>query len=201
MDFPHLTFTGPPIDDPGLLDRLPPDLISILKAQNGVVSHSGGFHLRGVCAAPGWHSLRAAMEGPMALHRRFPEVQAADIPFAEEACGDQFLLREGVVHRLAGETGDVGSLEMPLVPFLERVRDDGVATLNLEPLLAFLEAGQHLAPGQLLSVYPPFILTASENGVTLKAVSAAERLAFLADLAAQLHDLPDGAEITFKVVP
>jgi len=121
--------------------------------------------------------------------------------FAEEACGDQFLLRDGVVHRLAAETGDIGSLELPLMPFLERVRDDGVATLNLEPLLAFLETGHHLEPGQLLSVFPPFILMASEGGVTLKAVPAVERLLFLADLARQLHDLPDGAEITFRTVP
>jgi hypothetical protein len=175
--------------------------VALLKAQNGLVAFSGGFHLRGASTTPEWHSLRAAMEGRMALHRLFPEVRPTDIPFAEEACGDQFLLRQGVVCRLAAETGEIGSLEMGLVPFLELVRDDGVATLKLEPLLAFLEAGHHLAPGQLLSVYPPFILTASERGVTLKAVSAAERLAFLADLARQLHDLPDGAEITFQTVP
>jgi len=201
MDFPHLGFTGPPIDDADILDKLPAELVALLRERNGVVVLSGGFHLRGACTTPGWHSLRAAMEGPMALHRLFPEVKPTDVPFAEEACGDQFLLRDGVVHRLAAETGDIGSLELPLLPFLERVRDDGVATLNLEPLLAFLEAGHHLEPGQLLSVFPPFILTASEGGVTLKAVPAVERLLFLADLARQLHDLPDGAEITFKTVP
>ncbi len=201
MDFPHLTYSGPPIDDAELLDRLPVELVSILEERNGVVALSGGFHLRGACIAPEWHSLRAAMEGPLALHRLFPEVQPSDIPFAEEACGDQFLLRDGVVHRMASEAGDVGSLEVGLIPFLESVRDDGIATLNLEPLVAFLEAGQKLEPGQLLSVYPPFILAASEQGVSLKAVASGERRIFLADLARQLHDLPDGAEITLKGEP
>jgi hypothetical protein len=201
MDFPHHIYSGPPIDDPALLDRLPAELVAILDKRNGLVALSGGFHLRGACTTPEWHSLRAAVEGPLALHRLFPEVRASDIPFAEEACGDQFLLRDGIVHRMASETGDVGSLELGLLPFLESVRDDGVATLNLEPLLAFLEAGQKLEPGQLLSVYPPFILAASEQGVSLKAVSSAERMIFLADLARQLHDLPDGAEITLKVEP
>lgn len=201
MDFPHLTYSGPPIDDPELLGRLPAELVSILEERNGMVALLGGFHLRGACEAPAWHSLRAAMEGPLALHRLFPEVKPGDIPFAEEACGDQFLLRDGIVHRMAAETGDTGSLEIALRPFLESVRDDGIATLNLEPLVAFLEAGHTLEPGQLLSVYPPFILAASEQGVSLKAVPSVERMIFLSDLARQLHDLPDGAEITLKVEP
>ncbi len=201
MDFPHLIYSGPPMDDAELLGRLPVELRALLSERNGLIALSGGFHLRGACTAPEWHSLRAAMEGPLALFRLFPEVRPDDIPFAEEACGDQFLLRDGVVHRMASETGDVGSLDVGLIPFLESVRDDGIATLNLEPLVAFLEAGQKLEPGQLLSVYPPFILAASEQGVSLKAVPSTERLIFLADLARQLHDLPDGAEITLKGEP
>jgi hypothetical protein len=198
MDFPHLTYSGPPIDDPEILARVPAELMALLNERNGLIALSGGFHLRGACKEPDWHSLRYAWEGPGALHQLFAEVLESDVPFAEEACGDQFLLRNGQVIRLAAETGEVGVVGATLAAFLAAVRDDGVRTLGLEPLLAFLGEGQALAPGQLLSVYPPFCTVEARNGVSLKAIPAGERIAFLAGLAQQLMDLPDGAQVELK---
>jgi hypothetical protein len=201
MDFPHRTYSGPPIDDPAILAQLPPDLATLLQAENGLIALSGGFHLRGACREPSWHSLRAAWEGPAALHRLFPAVRPSDVPFAEEALGDQFLLRDGQVLRLGAETGELDPSGPGLVEFLASVRDDGIRVLNLEPLVAFLQEGQKLEPGQLLSSYPPFCVDAAKKGVTLRAIPSADRISFLAQLARQLKDVPDGGRVTFKVVP
>ena len=141
MDFPHLTYSGPPVDDLGILARIPADYSNLLDRTNGLIALSGGFHVRGACLAPTWHSLRAAWEGPSALHLLFPEVRPSDVPFAEEVCGDQFLLRDGQVVRLASETGEVAPVGSDLLAFLAAVRDDGVKTLGLEPLVAFLQSG------------------------------------------------------------
>ena len=199
MDFPHLTYSGPPIDDAEILARIPNDLAAYLRERNGFIALSGGFHLRGACLAPAWHSLRQAWEGQAALHRLFTEVKASDVPFAEEACGDQFLLRDGRVFRLAAETGEIGPVASDLPSFFATVLDNGIGTLGLEPLLGFLSEGAKLEPGQLLSVYPPFCTDAASNGVTLKAVPAGERIAFLADLARQLKDVPDGGVIDLNL--
>ncbi len=44
-----------------------------------------------------------------------------------------------------------------------------------------------LAPGQLPSVYPPFCTKEAADGVSLSAVAAEDRLAFLADFARALR--------------
>ena len=52
----------------------------------------------------------------------------------------------------------------------------------------------------MLSASPPFCIQESADGVSLAPISAGERRRFLADLAAQLRDVPDGGEIEFRVV-
>ena len=130
--------------------------------------------------------------GPGALSVLFPAVQSTDVPFAQDVFGDQFLLRDGVVFRLTGETGDVESLDVDLDGFLEQASADPFGYLDLAHLEQFLADGGRLLPGQLLSVYPPFIAAESAAGASLRPISAAERLAFLASLARQLRDIPDG---------
>jgi len=203
MMFENVTFVGPPVDDPALLDDLPTELGDILRQVNGAVAFRGGFHLRGACTAPAWHSLRAAWRGPESVAARYPAaVRAADVPFAQDALGDQFLLRDGTVHRLAAETGDLEALGVSLGAFLERVGANAVEYLALAPLLAFeRDTGGRLEPGQLLSAYPPFCTKEAAAGVSLRAVPAGERLAFLADFARQVAGLADGTVAEVRVTP
>lgn len=191
-------YVGPPIDDAQILDRLPATYRDLLMRANGYVAYHGGLHVRGACRAPAWHSLRAAWDGPRAVHRLFRAVSPGDVPFAEDALGDQFLVRGGVVHRLRAETGDVESLDVDLAGFDDAVQADPVGYLGLEPLERFRSEGGSLAPGQLLSAYPPFCVAEAAAGVSLGAVSTADRLGFLADFAAQLRDLPEGAAIELR---
>ena len=109
--------------------------------------------MRGACREPAWHSLRED-----------------DIPFAEDAVGDQWILRGDQVLRLAAETGDVEPLG-----------------LGLHPLLQLHQEGGRLEPGQLISVYPPFCTKESADGVSLRPVPADECHAFLWSLAEQLR--------------
>lgn len=191
-------YVGPPIDDPEILDRLPPEYRELLTRVNGYVAYFGGLHVRGASLTPEWHSLRGAWKGEQALHRLFPVLSPADIPFAQDALGDQYLLRHGTVHRLSGETGELESLGLALADFDARVRADPVGYLRLEPLEAFRAEGGVLEPGQLLSVHPPYCVRTDDSHRSFRAIPAAERLALLASLAAQLRDVADGAEVTFE---
>lgn len=188
MDLPGITFTGPEIDDEEVFERLPGDLQRLLRDSNGFVAYDGGLHVRGACRAPAWHSLRAVWEGESALHRLYPAVGADDVPIAEDAVGDQWLLRAGEVVQLEAETGAVESLGLDLDAFLARVREDPVEALGLHPLMRFEDDGGRLEPGQLLNVYPPFCTEEAADGVSLRAVPTEERLHFLAELARQLPD-------------
>lgn len=198
MKIEHTNFNGPAIDDRELLGKLPKELAKLLEQINGFIQYHGGFHVRGACLAPAWHSLRDAWIGKNAFHLLYPDVTPEDIPFAEDCMGDQFLLRDGTVWHLLAETGELESLEASFTEFMQNVEDDPGEHLGLHPLLQFQREGGHLQPGQLLTAWPPFCLEEAEDGVALKAIPSAERRAFLADFARQIRELPDGEKIKLE---
>lgn len=200
MQLAHMTFVGPALDDAELLARLPPNLRGLLEQVNGFIQYHGGLHVRGACRGPAWHSLRDAWLGENAFHRLYPDVRDDDIPFAEDCMGDQFLLRGGQVWRLAAETGELEFQAGALADFLHAAQEDPVEFLTIQPLLQFQQDGGNLAPGQLLAAFPPFCTQQAADGVTLAAVPAEERRRFLAEFASQIHDVPDGGAIDFKIV-
>ena len=199
IDLAAVRYIGPPVDDLSLLGALPSELRAFYGGVNGCVLFGGGLHLRGVCRTPTWHSLAYVWRGAHALHTRYPHVTADDVPFGQDAVGDQFLLRDGIVWRLAAETGDVDSTELSFTAFMEAARADPVEFLSLWPLLQLDQEGKALQPGQLLSVYPPYCTTEAAKGVSLRAIPALERLEWLADFAAQIRAVPDGRSVNIRI--
>jgi hypothetical protein len=198
MQLTQVGFTGPAVDDEEILGRCPEALADILRQINGFVQFDGGLHVRGACHEPAWHSLRNAWIGADAFHLLYPNVKESDAPFAEDCMGDQFLLRDDVVWKLSAETGEMESYDLSLVNWLEAVQADPVEALSMQPLLQLQIEGDKLQPGQLISAAPPFFVQ-SEDAVSLRAVPGDERRRFLADLASQIRDLPDGTPITFRI--
>jgi hypothetical protein len=142
-----------PIDDPDLLDRLPTPCRTLLLQVNGYVAYQGGLHVRVACRAPDWHSLRNAWHGPDSLQALYPVLTDGDIPFAEDALGDQYLVRDGEVIRLDAETATIHSLEVDVAGFDAAVRADPTGFLSLQPLRLFRANGGTLLLGQLLSPF------------------------------------------------
>jgi hypothetical protein len=200
MDLGHLLYVGPSLDDIEILPRLPASYTRLLASRNGFIAFDGGLHIRGACLEPPWHSLRSAWEGPDALHQLFSEIGPDDVPFGQDALGDQFILRVGVVHRLSAESDELTSLNLDLDAFLAAAAADPIGFLALQPLLHFQAQGGRLTPGQLLSVYPPFVFKESGGDASLRAIPALERLRFLAQLARHVREAPDGTKISFKIV-
>jgi hypothetical protein len=198
MELRDVIYEGPPIDDQELLARLPHAYRQILEQINGFIQFSGGLHIRGVCATPRWHALAEVWFGDHALPMLYSAVRPADIPFGQDALGDQFLMRDTVVHRLSAETGELESLGCTLLEFLERAQNDPVGYLSLQPMLQFYTDGGTLTPGQLLNVYPPFCTKEAAKSVSLRAIPTLERIRFLADLARQLATIPDGTQVRFE---
>ena len=187
------------MDDTAILERLPADISAFLRHKNGFIAAHGGFHVRGACIAPKWHSIRVAWEGDYALHHLYPEVRKSDIPLAEDCFADQYLLREGQVIRLVGETGDIEAMECDWQEFLASVEADPIGYLNLGFLDRFREQFGPLAPGYLIHAYPPFVTIEGRNP-SLRAIPALELRSFHADFARQIRDVPDGGQIRVKVL-
>ncbi|MGG6238945.1 hypothetical protein ACQ4N7_09915 [Nodosilinea sp. AN01ver1] len=172
--------------DSEILDQVPEDYQRILNRVNGFILFDGGLHVRGAVITPEWHSLRTVWSGDFAIHQLFSALNELDVPFAQDCLGDQFVLRAGIVHKLNAEVGEVESLGIDLEVFLKHAQENSVEFLSLQPLLQFMREGGKLIPGQLLSVYPPFVAKESANGVSLRAISMFDRIGFLADFARQI---------------
>jgi hypothetical protein len=201
VEFPGISYSGPAVDDPDLLAELPAALAALLGRVNGFVAYRGGMHVRGACAQPAWHSLRAAWRGPASFAARYPSVLASDVPFAQDPLGNQFLLRDGLVVRLYTEVGQLQPLGIDLDGFCERVLADPIGTVGLQPLMQFEGEDERLLPGQLLSAFPPVCSEEAREGVLLRAVPIADRLTDLASLAAQLAGVPEGGQVKFRLSP
>jgi len=191
MELAGITWRGESIDDAEILQTLPPDLVRILSITNGFILHHGALHVRGASRTPDWHSLRSAWQGPCAIYRLYESVAVTDVPFAQDQLGDQLLLRDGRVIRLAAETGDLEPIAESLVDFFRHVGED---------IEGFLNVGLHftMQPGQLLLAAPPFVLAESGVAVSLKPICADEVIRFHADFARQIRDVPDGEKVVMK---
>lgn len=199
FSIPAVTWTGPEINEWPLLEALPVSLGGVLRQNNGFIACAGGFHLRGICSMPDWHSLQAAMTGPRAIHRLFPHVRWSDIPFAEDCYGDQFLLREFKVWHLDAETGGLHNLTLTLKEFFGALATRPVDFLGLQPLVSFQEQGHKLAPDQSLLCWPPVGTRQAADGLTVKAVGRNQHLEFLSHVARQMSQAKPGATFDFKL--
>src|SRR5437879_5528113 len=124
MNISGITWRGESVDDVEILRELPPSFVRMLSDTNGFILHDGALHVRGASVTPEWHSLRVALQGPTAFHTLYESVHATDIPFAQDQVGDQFLLRDGRVFRLSGETGDIKPLADSLDDFFRRAGEN-----------------------------------------------------------------------------
>ncbi len=185
LKFSLFTYTGDEVDDHETWQRLPADLRDVLRHTNGLVAYRGGFHLRGAVLDPAWHAISTVWDGALSLHRAYSDLRDTDVPFAQDALGDQYLLRDARVVRLWAETGDVEPLHITLAHFLTRVAAVPYQSLHIQPLQRFQDAGGQLRPGQLLRADPPFCLP-QDGAVALEAVDAGQRIFSLATLSLNL---------------
>lgn len=218
FELTNVTWEGPACDDVELLPKLPTMLRALLQQEpSGFIQFHGGLHFRGACREPGWHSLRAAWLGPKAIRKGYPRMTKDDVPFAQDFLGNQFILRDEQVMRVVGETGEVGppipglamigsdvALDPPalrLDVFIQAIQGfDGA--LDLQLLDRYLEAGQTLAPGDLVHVYPPMCSREAASGIGLRAtpMKAQARLDFLATVARAVRDAAPGARPSFPLI-
>lgn len=201
MNLEHITYTGPLFDGRSrITEKLPDNLVSLLKQINGFVQFGGGLHIRGVCKEPEWHSLESVIDGPLSISNAYSTITDADIPFAEDCVGDQFLLRDRKVIKLSAETGEVKELGYGLAIFLEKATENPVEFLSMEPLIQLQNEGGKLEPGELISAYPPFCTKEAEDGVSLKAVPSFEALQFLFNFSKQITNLSEDDQVEIIVV-
>jgi hypothetical protein len=120
--------------------------------------------------------------------------------FAEDAFGDQFCLSEGKVCSFDAETGEVKAMASSFEEWARRLLKE-YDVLTGYPLLHQWQVKQGALPvGMRFMPKIPFVLGgqfALDNLYTIAAVSG---MRTRGNLARQIKDLPDGAQVEFRVI-
>jgi hypothetical protein len=127
---------------------------------------------------------------------------AADGPvyFAEDLFGVQFGLREGAVVRFDPETGESEVIAANLEAWASLVLGDPDYWTGAPVARAWQAEHGPLVPGRRLLPATPFVLGGGYELANFAAIHVVEGMRFRGNVAAQLRELPDGAEVVLKVV-
>jgi len=191
MEFEGVLLKGGEITDMETFESLPEDLKEFYSQTNGLVAFQGGLTIRGCVTEPTWFSLAEACNGEFAVSEVYENVDETDIPFAFDCCGDQYFLRDGIVFRLCGENGEIESYDIDIWEFIESAIAEPEDYLDLQPLHDFMNDGGKLKPGEMLHIYPPFMVEESLDGVYILPAPIRKQMDFLRNFYLQIKDLED----------
>lgn len=191
-------FDGEP---PALLaGQLGGSLWELLRTRNGFYAFESALHVLPLGGA-GEQSLERW--NTWALWReRYQDLAEDCVFFAEDLFGGQFCIdrKQQCIASFDPETGERTQLAATLEAWARTLLAD-YAVLTGQPLAhTWQQRHGALPPGQRLLPKIPFVAGGAYELDNLYAADAVKGMRFRGDLAMQIRDLPDGAQIEFNVI-
>jgi hypothetical protein len=179
--------------------QLAEELRNLLRQRNGLYAFESALHV--FPAAPFEHEMTLGRWNSFGLWRHeYGALTEKMLFFAEDAFGNQFCLHAGRVCSFDAETGALETLGKTIEEWIERILAD-YEVLTGFPLLHQWQVKHGAIPiGTRLMPKVPFVLGgqyALENLYVLNSVSGMKTRG---NLARQIKDLPDGAQVEFRVI-
>lgn len=174
------------------INTLPTEFNSFSHFKEGAWLYKGGLQVRGVDPSHEILDLHKYWQGDSSINDQYDILLDADIPFAQDCFGDQFIYREGEILLLSAECGELEHISESLSSFFSWVKSDPYTNLNITDDL-------EVSIGELLFAWPPYCTEQGDNA-TIKATPAHEVIALHADLAKKIGGLPDGGSLSINVV-
>ncbi len=131
--------------------------------------------------------------------RHYTDVPVPDVVIAESFLGEQYAVVDSVVVRWDPETGETESKGLSEGGWIAAMEDDPSVDAPVWLLQAWELANGALPLTQHLAPKVPFVLGGEFELGNMYAADAGSDLAWRAQLAQQIRDLPDGAEVTLHV--
>ena len=110
-----------------------PNAVRSLVEQLAGVWLDGALHIRGAHDAPAWHSIAAAWSGPASLSDTL-NLPAGAIPIAQTTFGDELIVRDHDVLRIAPSSREGVPLGTSIGGFVAELERDPVRFLELDPV-------------------------------------------------------------------
>ncbi len=175
------------------------ELAELLRLRNGFYAFESSLLVRGIGSPPAprdlvewnsvetWVGLYDDLDGDEMLF------------FAEDVFGNQFAMQPERVVLFDSETGDSAEFAGSLGEWADAVLTD-YAYCTGHPVAHEWQARNGvLQPGMKLMPEVPFVCGGEFDAGKLFSIEEREAMAFKADLANQISELPDGAQIEFRV--
>ena len=180
---------------------LGPELFQLLAARNGFYAFEHALHV-----VP----LRSDITGTMTLEdwnsdtlwrNAYGGLADGLLFFAEDIFGDQFCLSatQAGILRFSAETGETTLLAESVEKWADLLLSNCKIETGWQLAHEWQAKNGQLQFGQRLQPKIPFVLGGKYQLDNLYAGDAVERMLFNGDLASQLKDLPDGAQIRLRV--
>ncbi len=179
--------------------RLQAELLAMLHLRNGFYAFEGALHVLPAGKQVTMMSLESWNFQDLWRYE-YGDLAAELIFFAEDAFGNQFCLREDGVFLFHAETGQTELIGHSIEDWASRVLFD-YEFLTGFPLFHEWQMIHSRIPedSRLLPVVP-FVLGGEYSLANLRVVDAVSGMRSRGNLARQIRDLPDGAQIEFKLI-
>lgn len=182
-----------------LAGALAEELLELLWARNGFYAFESALHVfpattsKEVIGLDRWNSLQG-------WRSDYGDLSQGCLFFAEDLVGGQFCVVDGAFYKFDPETGDRQLIGHSIAEWASVIlKDDESQTLW--PLgHKWQEKHGPLPTGKRLGPKTPFVLGGHYAPDNLYLVEPEKLMRFYANLARQIHDLPEGARVELKVI-
>lgn len=183
-----------------LAGELAPELLQMLSSRNGFTAFGGalqvypaGASVRSIADLDRWNS-------PALWRSTYKDLADGCLFFAQDLFGVQFCIHAGAVYRFDPETADKEYLGPGIDGWALRMCLEPDVNTGSTLLRQWERSHGTLPEDKRLAPKIPFVLGGEFEIRNLRAMDAVHAMRFYGDLAIQLHELPDGAQVQLKTV-
>jgi hypothetical protein len=176
------------------------ELLRLLRSKNGFYAFESALHVI-PAGGPSASTDLVEWNGGRLWRAEYGDLAENCLFFAEDVFGNQFCIEDGKMQLFDAETADREVVAEDLRGWAARILEE-YETMTGYPLghkwqsiYGSLESGRRLLPRI------PFVAGGEYSVANLYAGDAVEGMRFRGNLARQIHSLPDGAKIQFKITP
>lgn len=198
----HLSRSQAVVDfiDEDALGPLGRQIKSLLRTKNGFYAFESALHVFPAGPPSGKELTLRQWNAPDLWRFEYGELAEGTFFFAEDAFGNQFCARDGRVDSFDAETGELTAIADDLEEWARRVLADYSLLTGYSLLHQWQEMNGSLPVGARLVPKIPFVLGGAYSLANLYSLGAVSAMKSRGNLARQIKNLPDGAQVEFRII-
>lgn len=185
------------IDKSGASEKIITELLAVLKIKNGFYAFESALHVFPLGSSDAIIGL-SEWNSPDLWRNNFQGLIEGGLFFAEDIFGVQFSIKSNGVYSFNPETAEYDFVASDINAWSEAILADYEYLTGYTLAHQWQEANGALAPGHRLCPKVPFSLGGAFDIENLFSMESVSLMRYMAEIAVQIKDIPNGAEITLE---